>query len=360
MEVTLKNLLNKAGIFLLCSYFFIGYAGISLTNISILLAAFFISCLCSCSDHPAFLGLLCWGFSFAGLWISGPGFFLPVLIYDGIRCYQKLTLPPLLFCSCCTCILLPSIAFPYGMLLLLSGGISLYCQRMDKLYQELHRIRDEGKEKTLAMRQRNQALIEKQNADIHAATLAERNRIAREIHDNVGHMLTRSILQVGALKVLNKTDSLQKPIEDLQETLNTAMTSVRTSVHDLHEDAIDLSSVLRELTESVISPSITLNYDMGRHVPREIKYAFIAIVKEAINNMQKHSNATTAQIQLREHPGFYLLHIADNGTKINRLSGDGIGLSNMEERIRSLGGTIRFDTEEGFKISIMIRRHSPS
>lgn len=359
-EDTLKDLLNKAGIFLLSSYFFIGYTGISFMSISILLASFFISCLCSCSDHPVLLGTLCWGFSFAALWISGPGFFLPVFIYDGIRCYRKLTLPPLLFCSLCTCILLPSIAFPYGMILLLSAGLSLSSQNMDKLYRELHRIRDESKEKTLAMRERNQALIEKQNADIHAATLAERNRIAREIHDNVGHMLTRSLLQVGALKVMNKADSLQKPIEDLQETLNTAMTSVRTSVHDLHEDAIDLSGVLHELTETVTTPSITLDYDMGRHIPREVKYAFIAIVKEAISNMQKHSNATAAQIQLREHPGFFLLHIADNGTKIHHSSGDGIGLSNMEERIRSLGGTIRFDTEEGFKISIMVRRSNVS
>lgn len=356
----MKNLGNKAGIFLLCSYFFIGQTGVSLTSISILLVVLIVGSLCSFSRHPVLLVSLCWIFSFVGLWIDGPGFFLPVLLYDAIRCYQMLTLPPILFGSFYTCLLLPAMIFPQGMMLLLSAGLSFYCQNLDKLYQELHRIRDESKEKTLAMRQRNQALIEKQNADIHAATLAERNRIAREIHDNVGHMLTRSILQVGALKVMNKTPSLQKPIEDLQETLNTAMTSVRTSVHDLHEDSIDLFRVLRELIDATTSPSITLDYDMGSGVPKELKYAFIAIIKEAISNMQKHSNATAAQIQLHEHPGFFLLHIIDNGTKITRPTGDGIGLSNMEERVRSLGGTIRFDTEHGFKISIMIRRHGES
>lgn len=353
----MKNLLNKAGIFLLCSYFFIGQAGISRMNISILLVVLIVSCLCSCSSQPVSLIFLCWGFSLMVLWIRGSGLFLPVLAYDAIRRCRTQSLPPILFSSCYTGVLLPAIAFPYGMILLFSSALSLYCQYMDTLYQELHHIRDESKEKALTMRQRNQALIEKQDADIHAATLAERNRIAREIHDNVGHMLTRSILQVGALKVMNETASLQQPIEDLQQTLNTAMTSVRTSVHDLHEDAIELSSTIRELTEAVTSPTITLEYDMGRHVPREIKYAFIAIVKEAINNMQKHSNATAAHIQLREHPGFFLLHIADNGTNSKLPAADGIGLSNMEERVRSLGGTIRFDTEQGFKISIMIRRH---
>ena len=47
---------------------------------------------------------------------------------------------------------------------------------------------------------------------------------------------------------------------------------------------------------------------------------------------------------------------ADNGTKKNLHPTNGIGLSNMEERVRNLGGTIRFDTENGFKISIMINR----
>ena len=95
---------------------------------------------------------------------------------------------------------------------------------------------------------------------------------------------------------------------------------------------------------------------MSEHIPKEIKYAFIAIVKEATNNIQKHSNATKATIQLREHPGFFLLHVADNGTRKIIRSNNGIGLSNMEERVRNLGGTIRFDTENGFKISIMIKR----
>lgn len=352
----MKDLLNKAVLFLLCSYFYIEYTGIALSGILTLLVILIISCFCSYSSHPVICVCLFWSFSIASLWIPGAGFFLPVLGYDAVRHIRKLTLPPILLGSIIFCLLQPALAFPYILILILAAGLSLCCQHMDRLYLELHRTRDESREKTLAMRQRNQALIAKQNADIHAATLAERNRIAREIHDNVGHMLTRSILQVGALKVINDTPALQKPIEDLQNTLNTAMESVRTSVHDLHDDAIDLSSVIHELTDAVTSPAIKLEYDMGEPLPRDLKYAFIAIVKEAINNMQKHSNATMAQIQMREHPGFFLLHILDNGTHIKQLRTEGMGLSNMEERVRTLGGTIRFDTENGFKISIMIRK----
>lgn len=354
----MKHLLNKAAVYLLCSYFFILYTGISLGSILILLAALTVICLCSCFHHPGIPIMLFWAYAVSSLWIAGLGFFLPVLLYDAAIQYPKLSLPPILLCSFFTCFFLPSITFPFLLIMGLSLTLSLYSQYMDKLYYELHRIRDESKEKTLALHQRNQALIAKQNADIHAATLSERNRIAREIHDNVGHMLTRSILQVGALKVLNDNPNLKQPIEDLQNTLNTAMTSVRTSVHDLHDDAINLHNVILELTEAVTQPVISLEYDMGESIPREIKYAFIAIVKEAINNIQKHSNATEAQIKLREHPGFFLLHIGDNGTNIKQFSTDGMGLSNMEERVQTLGGTIRFNTDHGFKISIMIRRQS--
>ena len=169
-------------------------------------------------------------------------------------------------------------------------------------------------------------------------------------------MLTRSLLQVGALKVIAGDDALDEPLTELQNTLNTAMTNVRTSVHDLHDDAIDLESTLHEIIDGVNTTKISLEYDVEGTLPNPIKYAFIAIVKEAVNNIQKHSNAKNASIRVCMHPGFYLLSIADNGTKISTADSRGIGLSNMEERVRALNGVIRFDTEHGFKITIIIRR----
>ena len=169
-------------------------------------------------------------------------------------------------------------------------------------------------------------------------------------------MLTRSLLQVGALKVIAGDDALDEPLTELQNSLNTAMTNVRTSVHDLHDDAIDLESTLWEIIDGVNTTKISLEYDVEGTLPNPIKYAFIAIVKEAVNNIQKHSNAKNASIRGCMHPGFYLLSIADNGTKISTTDSRGIGLSNMEERVRALNGVIRFDTENGFKITIIIRR----
>ena len=157
-------------------------------------------------------------------------------------------------------------------------------------------------------------LAEKQDYEIYAATLKERNRIAREIHDNVGHLLSRSILITGAAKAINASDALSPVLDDLDHSLNQAMTSIRTSVHDLHDESLNLKEAAESLTSDFTFCPVTLNYDMGFEVPREIKYCFISIVKEALSNVARHSNATLVQITMREHPALYQLCIEDNGT----------------------------------------------
>ena len=187
---------------------------------------------------------------------------------------------------------------------------------------------------------------------MYTATLKERNRIAREIHDNVGHMLTRSILMTGAIRTVNKEPALESSLIQLEETLNTAMTNVRESVHDLHDESINLKEALTGLTDTFTFCPIHLDYDMGYDVPRDIKYSFITIVKEALNNIIRHSNATDVHIIVREHPGLYQLVIEDNGTVKSR--GSGLGLTNMKDRVETLRGMMQLQTEKGFRIFITI------
>ena len=82
----------------------------------------------------------------------------------------------------------------------------------------------------------------------------------------------------------------------------------------------------------------------------------IAIVKEAMANIVKHSNATKVSVMLREHPGFYQLLIEDNGTQIRENKHAGIGLTNMQQRVEALGGNIHFRTDAGFAIIVSIRK----
>ena len=107
---------------------------------------------------------------------------------------------------------------------------------MQILEEKLRRTQDDSKERSLLLSQKNKALQEKQDYEIYNATLKERNRIAREIHDNVGHVLSRSILMVGAAKIINKDPGMTAMLKNLEDSLNHAMNSIRNSVHDLHDE----------------------------------------------------------------------------------------------------------------------------
>lgn len=229
--------------------------------------------------------------------------------------------------------------------------------RLESSVGHLTTLRDGITEKNLQLAEQNKRLFEAQDNEIHVATLKERNRIAREIHDNVGHMLTRSILQTGALQVLNRDESLKEPIAELKATLDGAMTSIRESVHDLHDDSIDLKRVLQEMTESVDNHFETsLQYDVSSRITGDIKLCVAGIVKEGISNAVKHSDGDRIDIIFREHPGFYQLLVEDNGkTQKRSETPGGIGLHNMEDRAKGVGGNITFSaTEKGFRIFLTI------
>ncbi|MBE5961391.1 MAG: sensor histidine kinase [Lachnospiraceae bacterium] len=237
--------------------------------------------------------------------------------------------------------------------LLLSVLLANKTAKLQKLSMENRQIRDSGAELAMQLEHQNKELCEKQDNDIYTATLQERNRIAREIHDNVGHMISRSILMVGALKVMNKEEGMGGYLSELKNTLDEAMDSIRKSVHNLHDESVDLEQEVRKLTESFTFCEITLDYDMGKNVDRNVKYCFLAIVKEGLSNIIRHSNASKVEIVLREHPGIYQLLLEDNGTAKKAESG-GMGISNMRERVDALDGMINITNDKGYRIFISI------
>ena len=138
---------------------------------------------------------------------------------------------------------------------------------------------------------------------------------------------------------------------------------MRKSVHDLHDESIDLRTALDDLINNVSDMDIYMDYDMSDKLPREIKYSFINIVKEAINNTLKHSNGDHMDIRVREHPAFYQLYITDNGQNIRSglspaqgSASGGMGLNGILERVNKLGGTMKISTDDGFSILINIMK----
>ncbi len=244
----------------------------------------------------------------------------------------------------------------YGLIFIMIGIFSgIKTSRELQLKNKLHDIRDEQAYLRMKDKQKREELIKNQDYELHAATLTERNRIAREIHDHVGHMLSRSILQLGAILAINKDDNLTVPLRGLKDTLDTAMNNIRESVHDLKDDAIDLEYMVNEIIREYKTLHINFDYDMGKYLSREMKYCFMAIVKEALTNTVKHSDGDRVSIVMREHPALYQVLIEDNGSSKNvNPDKTGIGLENMKERVSAFNGNISFLCDNGFRIFISI------
>lgn len=250
--------------------------------------------------------------------------------------------------------------FPLAALFLVSFTISSRSVLNEKLTKMLINTRDNSKELTTRLVEKNKAMQRNQDYEIYLATLKERNRIAREIHDNVGHMLTRSILQLGALSVINKDETVGEAINDLSGTLNTAMTSIRSSVHDLHDDSI----ALKPAVEDCIRPlkdrfAVSCDYDFSERMSRDVKLCFIGVIKEALSNTAKHSDGDSIKIIIREHPALYQLSIADNGSCPEKIDESGMGLANMRERAASLNGNINITSgSKGFRIFLSVPKQN--
>lgn len=287
-------------------------------------------------------------------------FFLPVIIYD-ILCRKRYYL-----CG------VSVIAFIFSInslddwqiilvlsLSLLAALLQIRTANLQKAEETLIEIRDNSAELNMILTEKNKHLRENQDYEIYLATLRERNRIAREIHDNVGHLLSRSILQVGALEAVTKDELQNESLCTLSDTLNNAMNTIRQSVHDLHDDSIDLKQSLLYAVKPLSDKGLKVrtDFDFSKDIPNHIKFSFISILKEGVSNIIKHSNGDSVVVSLFEHPAFYQFTIEDNGSCPDYIKDGGMGLSNMRDRIESINGLIQIkSSKKGFRIFITLRK----
>lgn len=327
----------------------------------VLILVIFVSLLCYV-DSRKNKGIIVLVYSLAAVFMPSLAILSPAVIYD---IYGSRFIPQAL-------IMVMAIvnAGGYYSVKMLVGVVIITClscilnnksTKNERLITKVKRIRDDGQEKNILLAERNKSLIEKQDNELYAATLKERNRIARDIHDNVGHMLTRSILQTGALMTIYREEPLHGQLNAVKESLDVAMNNIRESVHDLHDESIDLkqavSDVLLPLKEKF---EYKFDYDMSDSVERQYKYAIIGIVKESVSNIIKYSKNDMVDIILREHPAMYQLVVHDysnqagKSTAYHAESDIGIGLQNMRDRVGALNGNITITTEKGYKIFVTL------
>ena len=224
--------------------------------------------------------------------------------------------------------------------------LSLRTAQLEREQERMRRTRDELQERALALEARNRDLADRQDYEVELATLAERARIAREIHDNVGHQLTRASLQTEALRVVHANEpGVAADFADVKRTVDEALQLVRASVHALNDNAANLSVQLERIVKGARSdggPQIELEV-LAEHAPANVANCFAAILREALSNTIRHARAQNVTVRCMEHPSFYQLIVTDDGEGGIQTGGcgvaEGMGLGSMRERIEALGGT---------------------
>ena len=232
--------------------------------------------------------------------------------------------------------------------------LSLRTAQLEREQQRMRRTRDELQERALALEARNRDLADRQDYEVELATLAERARIAREIHDNVGHQLTRASLQAEALRVVHADEpGVAADFADVKRTVDEALQLVRASVHALNDNATNLSVQLERIVEGARSdsgPQIELEV-LAEHAPANVANCFAAVLREALSNAMRHAHAKTITVRCMEHPSFYQLVVTDDGTGGVRTGArsatGGMGLASMRERVEALGGTFTAGSRVG-------------
>ncbi|MBW3087912.1 two-component sensor histidine kinase [Bifidobacterium sp. 82T24] len=226
-----------------------------------------------------------------------------------------------------------------------------------RAHSELLVLKDHARASSRSARTRLADLTEERDRSVRMATLAERTRIAREIHDNVGHLLTRAIMQTQAGKAVADATGdavASRGFADVGGTLDDAMTMVRRSVHDLEDDGTDFTARITDAAQSfdAAAPGFTVALANGiASAPAPVARCFATVIREALANVVHHSDAREATVTLRDFPAFWQLVILDDGpAKTHGTMTDapktdveglprGMGIADIEARVRALDGT---------------------
>ena len=193
------------------------------------------------------------------------------------------------------------------------------------------------------------------------ATLEERNRLAREIHDSLGHYLTVVIVQIEAamavidkdreqsLDVLRKAQGLaQKGLADVRRSVAT----LRTSPAEARSLVDSMNTLIEECHVSGLPTEFRL-VGTQRNLSPSAEVALYRAAQEALTNVRKHSQARAATLVLNYSADNVWLKVHDDGIGVTELT-KGFGLIGIQERVQNLGGEVRITTaaNQGFTLEV--------
>lgn len=250
--------------------------------------------------------------------------------------------------------------YPINLLLsIFSVYMAVITKKHQEILEENIRARDKIREDSLLLEKYNEQLKKDREKNIHIAILTERNRIAKKLHDAIGHTLSSSILQVESIKIISKEKQVVEKLDVLQDTLTKGMEEIRKSIHNLYNESLDLKEQIEKLCTNVPNIDVELIYRIEDNLSYDMKFDIISVVKEGITNCVKHSNADKLKISLLEQPKFYSIIIKDNGSKFDEEAlqkPKGIGLLSMKEIASKYNGFLNYSFDNGFKIHLTLMK----
>ncbi|HEY8226050.1 MAG TPA: sensor histidine kinase [Pyrinomonadaceae bacterium] len=193
------------------------------------------------------------------------------------------------------------------------------------------------------------------------ATLKERNRLAREIHDSLGHYLTVVIVQIEAAVALFEKDR-EHSLDVLRKAQGLAqkgLADVRRSVATLRASPTETSSLIDSmttLTEECRVSGLPAEFQLvgtPRNLSPPAELALYRAAQEALTNVRKHSQARTVTVSLNYSADSVWLKVHDDGIGAAELT-KGYGLIGMHERVQNLGGEVKIVTapDQGFTLEV--------
>ena len=197
------------------------------------------------------------------------------------------------------------------------------------------------------------------------AELRERKRISREIHDTLGHALTGISAGIDAVLVLidMDKDSAKEQLRNLSEVVRQGIVDVRKSLNKMRPGALEKLSLYDSIVDMISRydniPTLTIDLDFqwqGVDLEKTTENVVFRIIEESITNSIRHGHAEKIWIRMTKDDKYYYIEIHDNGKGSPTIK-PGFGLTQMQERLAIIGGTVTYQGDHGFttKIKFIIK-----
>ena len=214
----------------------------------------------------------------------------------------------------------------------------------------------------MRLKEMNEQLQDYAEMSEKMAETRERNRIAREIHDTLGHTMTGLSAGIDACIAMIdfSVDATKEQLNKISQVARQGIKDIRRSVNKLRPDALEHSG-LREALEKMIEETmqvsdVKIDYECQVDTLKfnqDEEDMIYRVVQESITNAIRHGEAKYIEVRLWKENKWLNLVIKDNGIGCEEIH-TGFGLIHIEERIKMLQGTVEYDGSDGFKVTARI------